>query len=1308
MAVLGFIFAFTLNSQAQKTDQQITFNNLPQKTFGDASFELSATSTSGLTVSFLSSNIQVATISGNMVTIIGAGETIITASQAGDDNFNPAELVTQTLVVRKADQSISFSPLPTLTYSNNGTLFLFATSSTGLPVIFSSNDENVATTTGSTLFIKGAGECTITAKQSGNSNYNETSVEQQLIINKASQFITFSSMSARTYGDSPFGLIGSTSSMLDVQYTSSNPTLVSIEGQVVTIHGAGTIEITASQPGTSNYLPAANVIRTLVVNKAPQPINFTSIPPKTYGDLPFTLIANSISGLPIRFSSQYDTLLTLQGNTATIIGAGILKVYAIQDGNENYLPYTAEQTLTINKASQTITFGPLPSKAFGDPPFAVSATSTSGLPVSITSNRKTVAKVSGNSKITIFGAGTAPIVAAQEGNSNYLAAADVIQPLIVSGLGNSYPLVGITRNGGNGSGTIFKMNTDGTGFNIEKNFMASAFNSPQGGLIKASNGKLYGMIYGGGVPANGVVFSINPDGTEYAIIHNFSFTDGQRPFGNVMEASNGYLYGMTYDGGANNTGVLFRIQKDGSEFSKLHEFPGAGENGYHPLGGLIEADNGDLYGMTNEGGAGAYGVLFTIKKDGADFTILHEFSTSTGASPRGDLLQGPDGYLYGLASKGGIANLGVLFKIKTDGTEYTKLVEFDGPLKGSTPGASLILADNGKLYGVTQLGGSHQYGTLFSVNTDGTAFTKLHDFNISNAMGTTALATLVQSSADGYLYGMTNQGGNANLGVTFKIKTDGTDFTKLFDFYSSNGATPVFGPLLEVEPGSFYGMTSKGGFSNAGLIFSVTALGDYTKVKEFPQPVGNPEMISSGDGKQFFGIASKGGPTGNGVIFKTEADGSGYEKLIDLTGDFFFSEKIIHTSDNSLWGIGVEGINITKNVLFHMNTDGTNFHRIEFDNAVDLGISWLIEGPNQYLYGAGYIGLETIIFRFKTDGTNFTNLGVIPEKWLIANLELNDQGELFGLTSDGGDYNRGTVFKFNINTIQYQRIFSFQEETSGAYQKKIIVLNDGSLCVATASGGPLNSGTIFSINTDGGEYSKIFDFPSSYHLTDLMQTVDGYLVGSTREGGANGHGVIFEMLTDGSDFKAIQEFDGTNGSSPTSLHFRRMEQTISFESIPVKMEGDAPFELRATNSSNVPMTFTSSDESIASIDGATVTVHQAGEVIITASAPESVNFVAAQVQQPLFIEEVITALDEEIIGKVHFYPNPANDKISIDISKLTGEVRVQIIDNLGRKLEEKTTIDRIIEMNTSDLPKGHYIIKVSSRKRTLSLHLLKN
>ena len=537
-----------------KVDQTITFTPLPATTFGAASFTLSGSSTSGLGVSYSSSNTSVATVSGNTITIVGAGSSTITASQAGNSNYNAARNVQQTLTISKADQTISFGTLP-VKKNGDAAFTISATASSGLSVSFASSNTSVATVSGNTVTIVGVGTTNITASQAGNTNYNvapnvaqvlsvtstvnpilsimqgntkiasngtynfgnvsmlsnsgdvaftvsnlgnavlnldianstltgtnaadfsvdlsalsqpvttnsfqskikftptgagvrtakisilsNDPVNNPYIINltgtgvKLNQSITFGALASRNVTDAVFALTATATSQLPVSYASSNTAVATINGSTVTIVGAGTTTITASQTGNDNYNAATSVTQTLTVTaKQSQTITFAALPTKTFGDAAFTLSASSSSQLAVSFASSNTEVATISGNTITIVGAGISIITASQAGNDTFNPASnVTQTLTVNKASQVITFAALPAKLVTDAAFTLSASGgASGLPVTFVSSNTAVATISG-STVTIIGAGSTNITASQAGNANYNAAADVVQVLTVT------------------------------------------------------------------------------------------------------------------------------------------------------------------------------------------------------------------------------------------------------------------------------------------------------------------------------------------------------------------------------------------------------------------------------------------------------------------------------------------------------------------------------------------------------------------------------------------------------------------------------------------------------------------------------------------------------------------------------------------------------------------------------------------------------------------------------------------------------------------------------------------------------------
>ena len=443
----------TQSLTVSKSNQALVFNTLLAKTYGDIPFSLSAVSNSALPVSYTSSNTSVATVTGNLVIIMGVGSTIISASQSGNTCYNPATGVVQTLTVNKGNQSITFGSLAGR--SCGETFALNATSSAGLPVSYISSNSSVATVSGNVVTCLGTGTTSITASQAGNTNYNlATDVAQTLTVSKIGQTLTFGSLTSRQVSDPPFGLSATSTSGLPVSYSSSNTSIATVSGNTLTITGAGAVNITASQSGNTCYNATPDVSQTLIINKSGQSITFASLSNRSCGET-FNLSASSSSGLGITYSSSNPLVATVSGNVVTCQGTGTATIAASQGGNSSYNPATdVSQTLTVSKVGQTITFSPLTAKTFGVTPFSLSATSTSLLPVTYSSSNTTIATVSGNT-VTIVGVGAVGIIASQSGNGCYNPATDVVQTLSVNKASQSITFGSLT---GRNCGETFTLN----------------------------------------------------------------------------------------------------------------------------------------------------------------------------------------------------------------------------------------------------------------------------------------------------------------------------------------------------------------------------------------------------------------------------------------------------------------------------------------------------------------------------------------------------------------------------------------------------------------------------------------------------------------------------------------------------------------------------------------------------------------------------------------------------------------------------------------------------------------------------------
>ena len=311
--------------------------------------------------------------------------------------------------------------------------------------------------------------------------------------------------------------------------------------------------------------------------------------------------------------------------------------------------------------------------------------------------------------------------------------------------------------------------------------------------------KLYGMTAGGGANDDGVLFEYDLSTSIYTKKLDFdsaSSNIGGCPNGSLMQASNNKLYAMAPFGGTNNYGVLFEYDPGNSTYAKKFDFNSLSGHSY---GSLMQALNGKLYGMTPDGGINYEGVLFEYDLGTDTYTKKMDFDgTNTGGCPQGSLIQA-NGKLYGMTYWGGANNNGVLFEYDPNTNTYTKKMDFDGLNTGNYPEGSLIQV-NGKLYGMTYQGGANYNGVLFEYNIDNDTYTKKIDFDGTNT-GSYPEGNLIQAS-NGKLYGMTNQGGTNDNGTFFKYDITTNTYTKILNFDGTNGRNPQFTALIEVDTGS--------------------------------------------------------------------------------------------------------------------------------------------------------------------------------------------------------------------------------------------------------------------------------------------------------------------------------------------------------------------------------------------------------------------------------------------------------------------------------------------------------------------------
>ena len=442
-------------------------------------------------------------------------------------------------------------------------------------------------------------------------------------------------------------------------------------------------------------------------------------------------------------------------------------------------------------------------------------------------------------------------------------------------------LYGIASDGAgtNLYGAAFRISTLSVNYSVLHSFGAPAGadgSAPQAGLVEAFDGMLYGATIQGGASA-GTLFRLNKDGTGYNILHNFSILpgDGKNPQAALLTASDSVFYGTTSAGGISNRGTAFSIQQDGKGYQILHSFTGSSGDGSTPHGALIEASDGMIYGSTVFSGTASLGTLFQISKDGTSYNVLHSFSAGEGQSPECALIEASDGMLYGTARIGGAGlNFGTVFTLAKDGNAFAVLHSFTNGLgDGSAPYASLLEASDGKLFGTTSSGGAGTNGTIFKLQKNGEGYEIVHHFAANRLEGVSPRAALL-SDSNGILYGTTFAGGISNKGAIFRLNQDGTGFTVLHHFgsYASDASSPL-GSLVEGNDGVLYGTSQLGGSNGSGTVFRLNKDGaNYAVVRSFiitvTQGINLYNAVIKTDDGALCGTTYSGGSFSGGIIFR--------------------------------------------------------------------------------------------------------------------------------------------------------------------------------------------------------------------------------------------------------------------------------------------------------------------------------------------------------------------------------------------------------------------------------------------------------
>lgn len=337
-----------------------------------------------------------------------------------------------------------------------------------------------------------------------------------------------------------------------------------------------------------------------------------------------------------------------------------------------------------------------------------------------------------------------------------------------------------------------------------------------GDLLRDTFGNLYGVCSTGGTNGVGTVFAVLSGSNAVVTLAVFNGTNGANPDGGLIMDRFGNLFGITQHGGATGQGTVFELPAGSNTITTLASFTGA--NGANPRGRLAMDALGNLFGTTQYGGPSWVGTVFELPRGSNVIQTVASFDIANGAYPFAGLTRDAAGNLFGTTYSGGPSGDGTVFEVPAAGGGLFTLASFSGA-NGAQPAGNVFVDARGNMFGTTESGGPAGDGTIFEVLFGGGDVVTLASFN--NANGAVPESNLVMD-AKGNLFGTTKLGGAAGLGTVFELVKGSSSITTLATFNGSNGAYP--GGNLKLDPsGYLYGAAEQGVSSGVAIIYKLAA-----------------------------------------------------------------------------------------------------------------------------------------------------------------------------------------------------------------------------------------------------------------------------------------------------------------------------------------------------------------------------------------------------------------------------------------------------------------------------------------------------
>lgn len=890
---------------------------------------------------------------------------------------------------------------------------------------------------------------------------------------------------------------------------------------------------------------------------------------------------------------------------------------------------------------------------------------------------------------------------------------------------------GVTRYGGKGFGALFKTDRNGQSPYIA-HFFGGKFSGKYAYLQfqESLNNKLYGVMGGGiyndGViveldPATGIVLekshfnkmidgdfprgmTLGPNGKFYGTMMNSPSFDGEYVFeydvisntitkktslktiygkaaiSKMILANNGRLYGVTTNGGINDSGLLYEYTISSDSLIKWADFTPSNVGGT-PGRDILEYNN-KLYGYTQTGGINGGGTIYEYDISTHTLAAKYKFNKMSGS---GSLTLGNDGLFYG-TTQNGPTNLipGVFFKFDPVHSIFTIIQNFDHKTTGTNPNGNIEKCKNGLLYGMLAQGGIYGGGSIYEYNPASSKFKIVFNFK-DTLSGLYPLSGLKQAS-NGKLYAATQSGGKYNSGVLFEFDIVHHIYKKLQDLGEGIDGDNPEGTLTLADNGKIYTVTSTGGKFNSGVLVECDPTlqpGIFIKKFDFGPSGINPMFAPvQGPNGKLYGTTTRGGKSKleNGTLYEYDP------ALHSLVTKIYFSDSTIN-------GHHPGGITLASNNKFY-------------------GFYSFFESNNSLYY---------VLYEFDpVTGmlSKRANLQKFPRGRIDSPLLLAKNGKLYGIfkTNDQG---KGILFEYTPggDTVIVKAELKNIVDNNG-FGGNLVETTNGKIIGVTTCVTP-EVDYLFEYDYSSHLVKKLFTFNNKanglFPVSSLLFASNGNVYGMTSKGGSHDMGVLFEYDLLNNMYTKKFDFNGSFGMNPQKNN-NLIEVCKSFSYQPVlhsifACEGTDLSIYSEFNQSDYEFQWYKNNEIIPSAIKKNLLLSSVAEADAGIYSCK-VNNGCRNIQTGEKTVKVLSLSDPDCgVGineqeKVTFemYPNPATDEFQIRRMKPgTHRITIELVDVLGKSVLQKELIltDEQVSVNIGQLQRGIYFVRMQNTEATI-------